>query len=509
MKQFFNSFGLRVKLFILVAFISFALICSTVIALFIIHRVQVGGTLSNGIELKTSYIDTIARTRLNLNLLNSILKSQIIDYDPESLSGLTTTSAKFDEAIEEMRIFVQGDGSDTLSCGSCHNIDRAAAVTAAYNDLATTWPIMQTIITKEILPALAQDDMEGALSIFDEEFFEYYYDLMGSTKEAVDELRSGSQSLKEVAISEVNRFSLFFMVAGALSIVIVLTGSYFFVQMIVRVINGIVGDLETSADRIAAEARLTAQTSQTVAEMASEMSASLEETSASLEEITAMTQQNDENSSQANNGMQENEQISTKANESMKTMQASMEHIKKDSDAIAKFIGEIESIAFQTNLLALNAAVEAARAGEAGAGFAVVAEEVRNLAQRTAESAKNSSDLVSQAITNIDEGLSQATIVVKESEQVKEGSYKVSILINEISTASHEQTLGISQISTGVNEMDRGTQQLAANAEELAAASEAVNGQTLILHENINGLVDLLDGHKEEGQEEDEEEEEY
>jgi methyl-accepting chemotaxis protein len=230
--------------------------------------------------------------------------------------------------------------------------------------------------------------------------------------------------------------------------------------------------------------------------MASEMAAALEETSASLEEITAMTQQNDENSSLANSAIQENASISAKASQSMENMQTSMANIKKDSDAIAKFIGEIESIAFQTNLLALNAAVEAARAGEAGAGFAVVAEEVRNLAQRTAESAKKSSDLVGQALGNVAKGLSQATTVVKESQQVTEGSHKISILIGEISTASHEQSQGISQITTGVTEMDRSTQQLAANAEELAAASEAVNGQTLILRDNINTLNALLEGQK-------------
>ncbi len=496
MKHFFNSLSLRVKLYVLVSVLSFALICSTVIALFIIHRVQIGGTMYSGIELKTNYIDSFARTRLNLNLLNSILKSQIIDYDPDSLSGLHTTSQKFDEAIEEMRLFLEGDGSDRLSCSNCHSIDRAPSVADSFKELSETWPTMKGIINNQILPSLEQDDMESALAVFEDEFFEYYYDLMGSTKAAVDELRAGSESLKETAITEVKNFSLFFTVAGALTIIIVLVGSFFFVQMIVRIINAIVQDLELSAERIAEEARVTAATSQTVAEMASEMSASLEETSASLEEITAMTQQNDSNSSQANTSMKDNERISSKANDSMKAMQASMENIKKDSDAIATFIGEIEGIAFQTNLLALNAAVEAARAGEAGAGFAVVAEEVRNLAQRTAESAKNSSNLVGRAITNVNEGLQQVVQVVEESKQVTEGSHKVSVLVEEISTASHEQSLGIGQINSGVTEMDRGTQQLAANAEELAAASEAVNGQTLILHDNINALNALLFGEK-------------
>lgn len=494
MKQFFHSFSLRVKLFVLVGFISSTLIFSTVFALFIIHRVQIGGTLYSGIELKTNYIDTIARTRLNLNLLNSILKSQIIDYDPDSLSGLTSTANKFDDALEEMRIFVQGNNGDTLYCGTCHAIEDYPSSFEAYTDMAEIWPQMNSIITKEILPALEQEDMDEALGLFEDAFFEHYYDLMVITKAAVDELRIGSESLKGSAVSEVNSFSLFFMVASGITIIIVLGGSFFFVQMIIRVIHTIVEDLELSADRISAESQITAQTSQTVAEMASEMAASLEETSASLEEITAMTQQNDANSSLANSSMKDNERISEKASASMQAMQASMENIKKDSDAIAKFIGDIEGIAFQTNLLALNAAVEAARAGEAGAGFAVVAEEVRNLAQRTSDSAKNSSDLVGRSIANVAEGLRQATTVISEYQQVTEAAHKVSVLVEEISTASHEQSLGIDQINIGVTEMDSGTQQLAANAEELAATSEAVNSQTLVLRDNIDTLNALLEG---------------
>lgn len=496
MKDWFDGLSLRVKLFLIVGFVALSMVSSVAIGQFIIHRVQIGGKLYTGIELKMDYIDKVARIRLNLNLLNSILKGQIMDYDPETLSGLKTTTKKFDEAIAEMRESLNNPGGKKLYCGSCHAVDHAQAVVASYDELAASWPKMDEMINKKILPALAKGDKATALEAFDGEFFEKYYSLMASTKAAVDELRAGQEATKEKAMREVKNFGLFFIIGGIISLIAVGLFAFLVVQMLVRSINTIVSDLDESADRISAEAQATASTSQMVAEMASEMSASLEETSASLEEITAMVQQNDTNSAEANSGMKQNEAIGSRANVNVAAMQLSMQNIKKDSDAIATIIREIEAIAFQTNLLALNAAVEAARAGEQGAGFAVVADEVRNLAQRTAQSARNSSDLIERAIGNVNDGLKKVNEVVAESTDVVEGSRKVAILVEEISTASHEQTQGVIQINKAVTEMDTGTQQMAANAEELAAASEAVTSQTMMLRDNIGHLTRLVEGRK-------------
>jgi len=496
MKDWFDGFSLRVKLFLLVGFVGFSMVSSVVIAQFIIHRVQIGGTMYSGIETKMHYIDNIARTRFNLNLFNSTVKGQIMEYDPEALEGLKKVGARFDEALAEMQGNLVNPGGKKLYCGSCHAVELAAAVAASHDDLAASWPKMSEIINKKILPSLAQGDKAAALEAFDGEFSEKYSSLMQSTKAAVDELRGGQEAAKAKAMSEVRIFGLFFIIGGCLSLLAVGLLAFIVVQMLVKSIYTIVSELDESADRISEEAQATSSTAHTLAEMASEMAASLEETSASLEEITAMVQQNDANSAEANSGMKQNDAIGSRANANVAAMQAAMQNIKKDSDAIATIIREIEAIAFQTNLLALNAAVEAARAGEQGAGFAVVADEVRNLAQRTAQSARNSSDLIDRAIANVNGGLQKVNEVVAESTDVVDGSRKVAVLVEEISTASREQTQGVRQINKAVTEMDTGTQQMAANAEELAAASEAVTSQTLMLRDNIGHLTRLVEGRK-------------
>ncbi len=222
-------------------------------------------------------------------------------------------------------------------------------------------------------------------------------------------------------------------------------------------------------------------TSKLLADGASQQASSLEETSATLEEISGMTRRNADSAGTAREIVRETRTAAEAGHGDMKEMTAAVAAIKVSSDQIASIIKTIDEIAFQTNILALNAAVEAARAGEAGAGFAVVAEEVRNLAQRSAVASRETAAKIEDAVRRTAEGVRISDKVGRALEEIVTRVRRTDELITEIATASGEQSSGLAQLNTAVAAMDKVTQANAASAEETSAAAQELNSQASAL----------------------------
>jgi len=261
------------------------------------------------------------------------------------------------------------------------------------------------------------------------------------------------------------------------------------------VIRSITGPLREYAESIGAGSEQTAAAagqvsaaSQSLAEGASEQAASLEETSASLEELSSMTKRNAEGAQQAKAAATAARHSADTGASQMQSMQNAMAAIKSASEDITKILKTIDEISFQTNILALNAAVEAARAGEAGAGFAVVAEEVRALAQRSAVAAKETAAKIEHSVTQSQQGVTISAEVAKSFAEIQTRIQQLDTLVAGIASASEEQSQGIGQVTTAVSQMDKVTQATAGNAEETSAAAEELNGQSLMLKDTVAQL---------------------
>ena len=252
--------------------------------------------------------------------------------------------------------------------------------------------------------------------------------------------------------------------------------------------HNVVSELAVGCNRINQGAMQTQSASQQLAGASTEQSSSIESIRTTIESVAAMSQRNSDNADQAQTLSEELASDANKSMEEMRHMASAMDDIKESSTNISTIIKVIDDIAFQTNLLALNAAVEAARAGEAGKGFAVVAEEVRALAQRSAESAKETGKIVTESQEQIDRGASSSERVNVSLEAILGGSDRVNTLLREIAAASSDQLSGINNVSTSVRELDMVTQTNAANAQELASTSAETTDQ-------VKGVWRLVEQH--------------
>ncbi|PKM75107.1 MAG: chemotaxis protein [Firmicutes bacterium HGW-Firmicutes-17] len=310
-------------------------------------------------------------------------------------------------------------------------------------------------------------DYQGDHAIIKEDMNQTITNLKGYVKEITSTLEEISQGNLDQEINSVYR------------------GDF---QAIKEALNGIssslsttMSDIDDAAAQVELGARQISDGGQALAQGTTEQASSIQELTASIEEVAGETKQNAVRANDANELTVRVRKNAEVGNRQMKKMISAMGDIDESSNNISKIIKVIDDIAFQTNILALNAAVEAARAGQHGKGFAVVAEEVRTLAARSAEAAKETTGLIEGSIEKVGVGTKIADETAESLKEILDEIEKVTSLVGNIARASNDQASEIAQITQGIEQVSQVVQTNSATAEESAASSEELSGQAEML----------------------------
>ncbi len=270
--------------------------------------------------------------------------------------------------------------------------------------------------------------------------------------------------------------------------------AWFIVHRLSRTLAGTATDLLAGSDQTTAAAQQVAAASQQLASGTGEQAAALQQAAASLTQINEQTQHNADRAGAARRLATAARAAAENGQREMAELHAAMAAVRQSGDSVTTIIKTIDEIAFQTNLLALNAAVEAARAGDAGRGFSVVAEEVRNLARRSAVAARETSERIEESVERTGHGVRLSEQVGSRLGEILASVGEVDALVDAVAMATREQSLGLDQLTAAITDIENVTQSNAAGAEQSAAAAEELNAQAELLQGEAQGLLAVVNG---------------
>jgi methyl-accepting chemotaxis protein len=439
--------------------------------------------VKNERDLET--ISTALTNHLEADMMHDALRSDVLSA---TLAGIKKDETTGKDVLKELDNHI-GIFRNAIEKSEKLDLDDSTKAALA----SVEQPLNEyTKLASELAKKAIQDPAAGESGMAD--FGKKFQDLERSMSTASGLIESRAEAIKASSEASKKLFLNFLFVGIGSSILLLNVVGWIVAKSIPRSFMLLIDRLAIGAAQIESASGHIASSSESLASSTTEQAASLEETSASLEEIASMTKNNAENSREAKDLTGAMREVADTGASDMDKMAHAMAAIKESSNNIAKIIKTIDEIAFQTNILALNAAVEAARAGEAGMGFAVVAEEVRNLALRSASAARETAEKIEDSIQKSSAGVQINAKVSLSLAEIVSKARQADELVAQISIASNEQSQGIDQINSSVSQMDAMTQNNAAGAEESANVSADLRTQSTQLTQLVQELQTLVGG---------------
>ncbi|MDR2392500.1 MAG: methyl-accepting chemotaxis protein [Planctomycetota bacterium] len=349
-------------------------------------------------------------------------------------------------------------------------------------------------IVDGIIPLVNLDSNNRARNLYDSEGKKIQDELTAYTDDLVARIRklTDTSTAHAARLAQSSEWSMVGVSLIGLAAGIFLTWTV--VRRIARQLQNVIERLDNSSRIVYSASERVSSAAQSLADDTGRQVASLGQASSGLAQMASMTKHSADNANKTNETTQNNVRLISAGSGAVNGMSQAMSEISDSAKQIRLIIKTIEDIAFQTNLLALNAAVEAARAGEAGKGFAVVADEVRNLAGRSAQSARDTTQLIQTAIERVERGAGIAVELDNSFKEIEGGSNHISVLIKKIADAVNEQARDVDQVNNVISNMDKATQAAAAAAAESASAAGELALQTTQFDEMIGELTHLVKG---------------
>ena len=472
-----NRNSIKLSMRLALGFSSILVILIVMIGLSLYSMTQIN-TVIKAVVQDTSQMEFAFKMQQSFQTISEAIRSTFLFNDQELKSQEMARIEKARADYEDAFAALQKENLDEKERALFANIEATVNICKPLNDQVLALGTANK--TVEALDLISTKQASAIQDVFTvaAEFIKY-------------EETTNKENAAKAAEEFLRSFGLL-ITLGLLAIAVGIVVSYYITRSITKPVNKIVDALNEGAQQVAAASNQLSSSAQQLSQGSSEQASAIEETSSTLQESSSMLQQNTANTKQAAGLSEQAKESADKGSHEMQEMMSSIQEIKKSSDQIAKIIKVIDDIAFQTNILALNAAIEAARAGEAGMGFAVVAEEVRNLAQRSAQAAKDTTTIIEANIELSGKGVAVAERVREALSEITVQAKKVSELMEEIAAASQEQAQGVDQVNKAMTQMESVTQQNAANAEESASAAEELTAQADSMRKIVRELSQLV-----------------